>query len=141
MADLKSKHGFGPKANFDAAIAEGKLDSFDIAFFNEGEIGWVNKDGVKVIAYEAKHAEMLETAASDADSKVTAAKEEITADYTDAIEAKVGDIGDAANVAEFVSNVTSAGSEETSNQISQALADSKAYTDEQLGSFLTVVEF
>lgn len=54
MADeiLRSKHAFGEFANLDKAIADGKIDAYDILFLDgktEPKIGWVDKDGNVVI--------------------------------------------------------------------------------------------
>ena len=47
--DLRSKHAFGSEANIDSALAQGLIDAYDILFLNEGKIGWIDKDGNKVI--------------------------------------------------------------------------------------------
>lgn len=47
--NLRSKHAFGSEANVDAAIASGAIDAYDILFLKEGKIGWIDKDGNKVI--------------------------------------------------------------------------------------------
>ncbi len=47
--NLRSKHAFGSEANVDAAIASGTIDAYDILFLNEKKIGWVDKNGNKVI--------------------------------------------------------------------------------------------
>lgn len=51
MADeiLRSKHAFGSEAGVDQAIADGKIDAYDILFLDEGKIGWIKKDGTKFI--------------------------------------------------------------------------------------------
>lgn len=46
----KAKHAFGSEKNVDAAIQAGTLDQFDILFLNEGKVGWIDKEGHKVIA-------------------------------------------------------------------------------------------
>ena len=52
MAD-KAKHAFGALENVDDAISSGKVDSFDILFVKDADgkpyVGWVDKDGKKVI--------------------------------------------------------------------------------------------
>lgn len=48
MAD-RAKHAFGSEANVDTAIESGVLNAYDILFLNEKKIGWINKDGEKVI--------------------------------------------------------------------------------------------
>lgn len=49
MANL-AKHAFGSKTRAQQALSEGKIDQFDILFFDEGEIGWVSRDGEIVYA-------------------------------------------------------------------------------------------
>lgn len=49
MADFKSRHAFGAEANVDNAIAQGLIDAYDVLFLNEGKIGWVDKNGKKII--------------------------------------------------------------------------------------------
>lgn len=49
MAELKSRHAFGSEANVDYAIENNLIDAYDILFLDEGKIGWVDKNGNKVI--------------------------------------------------------------------------------------------
>lgn len=49
MSTTKSKHAFGSEANVDAAIQNGLIDAYDIMFLDEKKIGWVDRDGNKVI--------------------------------------------------------------------------------------------
>lgn len=52
MAD-KARHAFGMLENIDAALAEGKIDAYDILFTKDANgkarIGWIDKAGKKVI--------------------------------------------------------------------------------------------
>ncbi len=52
MAD-KAKHAYGSRKKLDAAIASGKVDSFDVLFLNGVDeapaIGWVDKNGNPII--------------------------------------------------------------------------------------------
>ena len=41
---LKSKHAFGPEANVGGAIQQWLIDEYDIIFFNEGKLGWLDKN-------------------------------------------------------------------------------------------------
>lgn len=45
----KAKHAFGSEANIDSALANGTLDAYDILFLNEKKIGWIDKNGKKVV--------------------------------------------------------------------------------------------
>lgn len=47
--NLRSKHAFGSLERVDEAIANGLIDAYDILFLSEGKIGWIDKDGNKVI--------------------------------------------------------------------------------------------
>lgn len=69
--NLRSKHAFGSEANVDSALASGAIDAYDILFLNEGKIGWIDKDGKKVI---------VETSGVDesvVDEKISAAQTSI----------------------------------------------------------------
>ena len=50
MADMMSKHAFGKKDGIEAAKQAGKLDEFDILFLDNGETGWIDKNGNTVIS-------------------------------------------------------------------------------------------
>lgn len=45
MADLLSKHAFGSKENVETAKEKGTIDSYDVLFLNNGEIGWIDREG------------------------------------------------------------------------------------------------
>lgn len=49
----KAKHAFGALENVDSAIASGKVDAYDILFVKDADgkpyVGWIDKDGNKVI--------------------------------------------------------------------------------------------
>lgn len=45
-----AKHAFGSEAKVDEALAAGTIDAYDILFLNEGKVGWIDKEGHKVIA-------------------------------------------------------------------------------------------
>ena len=47
---LISKHAFGSKANIDTAKTNGTIDSHDILFLDNREVGWIAKDGSTVMA-------------------------------------------------------------------------------------------
>lgn len=44
-----TKHAFGARENIEAAKAEGKLDAYDMLHLDNGEVGWLDKDGELVI--------------------------------------------------------------------------------------------
>ena len=45
-----SKHAFGSKANIESAKTNGTIDSHDIMFLDNREIGWIAKDGTTVMS-------------------------------------------------------------------------------------------
>jgi 3-oxoacyl-ACP reductase-like protein len=66
MAAMKAKHAFGALENVDSAISSGKIDSFDILFVKDANgkpyVGWVDKDGNKVICDDSVEFAALEDA-------------------------------------------------------------------------------
>lgn len=42
---MKSKHAYGSRENIEVAKQEGKIDTYDVLFLDNGEIGWINADG------------------------------------------------------------------------------------------------
>lgn len=65
MADeiLRSKHAFGQLENVDAAIRDGKIDAYDILFLKDKDdkptIGWIDKNGKKVILEDSDKKQVL----------------------------------------------------------------------------------
>lgn len=63
MAD-KAKHAFGALERIDSAIASGAIDSYDILFVKDAHgkpyVGWVDKDGKKVIVQEEEKVVVVE---------------------------------------------------------------------------------
>lgn len=49
MSNKSSKHAFGSEANIDYALQQGLIDNYDVLFLDEGKIGWIDKNGNKVI--------------------------------------------------------------------------------------------
>lgn len=73
MADLKSKHAFGAVANVDSALDQGLVDAYDILFLTDGEehkIGWIDKDGNKIIAEGKKQVMTVETLPENGDTEI-----------------------------------------------------------------------
>ena len=44
-----TKHAFGARENIEAAKQAGAIDTYDMLHLNNGEIGWINKEGETVI--------------------------------------------------------------------------------------------
>lgn len=60
----KAKHAFGMLENVDSAISSGKIDAYDIIFAKDANgkpyVGWVDKDGKKVICDDSAELAELE---------------------------------------------------------------------------------
>lgn len=61
----KAKHAFGALENIDAALVAGKIDSYDILFVKDANgkpyVGWIDKDGNKVICDDSAELSALES--------------------------------------------------------------------------------
>lgn len=79
--------------------------------------------------------------ASTVDSKIDAAKQEVTTAYKQAINTRIGDIPESTSVKQYIDNAIGSGGTDVADQIAQAKAEaieaSKTYTNE----CLMVVEF
>ena len=131
MSDLlKSRHAFGSEANIDSALDRGLIDEYDILFLNEGKIGWIDKDGQKVILEDKEQVitvnELPETGISNTvyicDSKFY---------FWNGAEF-ISPIGDGV-VNEVVVN----------EKVNAAIGEANAYTDEQIANAVRteVIEF
>ena len=74
----KAKHAFGTLENIDKALSEGKIDAYDILFVKNAQgkpfVGWIDKDGNKVICEDTAELSALEAkidAKADADAVQT----------------------------------------------------------------------
>ena len=71
MAD-KARHAFGSLENVDTALSAGTIDAYDILFVKDSEgkpyVGWIDKDGNKVIVEEDVSA--LETQVSELETQM-----------------------------------------------------------------------
>ena len=60
----KAKHAFGALERIDEAISNGKIDAYDILFVKDANgkpyVGWVDKDGKKVIVEETEKVVTIE---------------------------------------------------------------------------------
>ena len=65
MAD-KARHAFGMLENIDSALSSGAIDSYDILFVKNADgkpfVGWIDKDGNKVICDDSAELAVLEAA-------------------------------------------------------------------------------
>lgn len=132
MPEMKSKHAFGSEANVDNAIEQGLIDAYDVLFLNEGKIGWVDRDGNKVILEDKEQVALVESLPETGNA--------------DVIYIYGGKIY-LWNGAEFVSPMSDGGVSEDvvdtkiENAVTSATESANAYTDEQIAAAFTVVEF
>lgn len=57
----KARHAFGSETNVDSALQAGTIDAFDILFLDEKKIGWIDKNGQKVILEDAEQVSVVTT--------------------------------------------------------------------------------
>ena len=123
----KSKHAFGAEANIDSALQQGIIDAYDILFLNEGKIGWIDKDGNKVIIEDKKQVVTVESLPETGDAETV---------YICGTQFYFW------NGTEFVTPEHQGVDEGTVDaKIDTAKAEANAYTDEQIAAAITVVEF
>ncbi len=85
----KAKHAFGMLENIDAALSNGTIDNYDILFVKDANgkpyVGWIDKDGNKVICDDsAEFAELKTVIATKVDADEVEAKyEEVKYEITD----------------------------------------------------------
>lgn len=75
--------------------------------------------------------------AATVDGKIETAKTETLEEAAEAVSAKIGDLGESQTVVEYVTKVVGSGGTDVAEQIDEALAQAKAYTDQSL----TITEF
>lgn len=130
--NLRSKHAFGSIERVDDAIARGAIDAYDILFLDEKKIGWIDKNGNKVILEDKEQVvrvdELPETGEDDV-VYICNAKIYIW-NGTEFTTPTGGD-----GVAEDVVDTKV----DTAKQ--EAVADANAYTDEKIEEAIAVVEF
>lgn len=87
--------------------------------------------------------------AKTVDDKISAAKEEITEEYTSAISDRIGDIDENTSVKDYITSYVetavgaggTASAEAIATAKSEAIESSKKYTDDKISEALTIVEF
>lgn len=136
MADeiLKSRHAFGSVEGVDAALEAGKIDAYDILFLTYGDeykIGWIDKDGNKVILEDKKGVVTVDELPETGDTGTV---------YICGSKFYLWD-GSA-----FVCPSAEGGLEEAivNEKIEEAVTTANAYTDEQIATILdsmAIVEF
>lgn len=132
MSTMKSRHAFGSEENVDSALAQGLIDAYDVLFLSEGKIGWIDKNGSKVILENRQQVMTV--------SELPAAgSEEVIYIYNSKMYIWDG--------SEYVSPTVEGGVDETTvdTKIDTAVQEvsdaANAYTDSQIDAALEVVEF
>ena len=115
---MKAKHAFGALENIDAAIASGKVDAYDILFVKDAQgkpyVGWVDKNGNKVVVDDSKELAALEDEiAKKANATEVAALEtelanKASAEEVETLGAEVATKVDAATVQVMIKEYSSA---------------------------------
>lgn len=132
MSTTKSKHAFGSEANVDSALQSGLIDAYDILFLSEGKIGWIDKNGNKVILDNKQHVMTVSELPETGDTETI---------YIYNFKMYIWD------GAEYVSPTVEGGIDETTvdkkiNTAVQGVSDAaNAYTDSKIDEALEVVEF
>ena len=132
MSTMKSKHAFGSEANVDGALQQGIIDAYDILFLAEGKIGWIDKNGQKVILEDRQQVKVVSELPRPGDIEVI---------YIYNSKMYIWD------GAEYTSPTVEGGVDETTvdekiGVAVQEVADAaNAYTDTQIDAALEVVEF
>lgn len=116
----KAKHAFGTLENIDTALSNGTIDSYDILFVKDANgkpyVGWIDKEGNKVICDDSAEFAELESAIA---SKVSA----------DEVDAKIATKTDA--VVE----------EKMTGKIDEAVESANAYTDAKIAEIESAVSY
>lgn len=132
MSTTKSKHAFGSEANVDNALQQGLIDAYDILFLAEGKIGWIDKNGQKVILEDRQQVKVVSDLPRPGDAEVI---------YIYNSKMYIWD------GSEYTSPTVEGGVDETTvdekiGVAVQEVADAaNAYTDTQIDAALEVVEF
>ena len=132
--NLRSRHAFGSYAKVEQAIADGKIDAYDILFLDgetEPRIGWVDKNGnVRLVDNECVvTVEGAALPSSGEAGKVYIYNGDFY--YWNGTEFAIPDHG----------NVTP---EVVDTKVEAAVASANTYTDEQIAAIadaITIVEF
>ena len=128
MAD-KAKHAFGALENVDSAIDSGKIDAYDILFVKDAAgkpyVGWIDKDGQKVIV---DHTPDLTELEEGLEAQIA---EKASIEDVEALESQISTKADVADV--------DALEVEIANKVDAATV--KAMIEEHSSAVVEVVEF
>lgn len=65
MSKDKSRHIFGSESGVDIAVEQGLIDAYDVLFLSDGRVGWIDKDGNKIINTPGKQVVVQQTPPED----------------------------------------------------------------------------
>ena len=132
MSTTKSKHAFGSEANVDNAIQQGLIDAYDVLFLAEGKIGWIDKNGKKIILENKQQVKMVSELPRPGDAEVIYIYDSKMyiwngTDYTSpTVEGGVNEVIVDEKIGVAVQEVADA---------------ANAYTDTQIAAALEIIEF
>lgn len=130
---LRSKHAFGNEANVDAALARGDVDAFDILFlkdeYGQAKVGWIDKNGEKVIVEGKKQVTTVTELPTTGSEDTIYLKGSVA--YIWVTDKYVPLSGESSGITEDVID----------EKIATAKEEIKSYTNSQLASAITIVEF
>lgn len=93
---MKAKHAFGMLENIDSALSRGDIDSYDILFVKNADgkpfVGWIDKEGNKVICDDSVELAALEAAIAtkvDAEEVEAAIATKADASNVEALETQI----------------------------------------------------
>ena len=124
---LKSRHAFGSEANIDSALDQGLIDAYDVLFLNEGKIGWIDKDGNKIILENKKQVVFVDVLPETGDAETIYICDSKFHFW---------------NGSEFVTfGGESIDEVVVDTKINTAVQEANSYTDEQIANAVGIVEF
>ena len=132
MSTTKSKHAFGSEANVDNAIQQGLIDAYDVLFLAEGKIGWIDKNGKKIILENKQQVKVVSELPRPGDAEVIYIYDSKMyiwngTDYTSpTVEGGVNEVIVDEKIGVAVQEVADA---------------ANAYTDNQIAAALEIIEF
>lgn len=136
MADvnelLRSRHVFGAAANVDSALEQNTIDAYDILFLKDENdmpvIGWIDKNGNKVIYEDKKQVTAVEALPETGDAE------------TIYLVGSTAYVWDGEKFAPIAGETVGVDETIVDEKISTAKEEMVAYTDEQIASMFTIVE-
>lgn len=125
-----SRHAFGSKANIDTALAAGTIGVHDVLLLDEGEIGWINKNGEKVLV-ETKKIMFVEALPETGEDKTMYVYNNQCYFWNGTEYVTPNGSGVSETVVDEKINVAK----------TEVIESANTYTDEQIANAISVVEF